>query len=153
MAKAVETPVYPALIQSFKLLVYPLEPHLQLLGHPLPTLNHQKMQAIASQARVAPVGFTQRTINVNKASAFMGAPVGQRFQGIAKPLGKSQQQMSERSLSMQVYAVKDGTPLDRPLRVAVIGGGPSGACAAETLAQGGVEAFLIERKMDNCKVC
>jgi 2-polyprenyl-6-methoxyphenol hydroxylase-like FAD-dependent oxidoreductase len=34
----------------------------------------------------------------------------------------------------------------------VIGGGPSGACAAETLAKGGVETFLLERKMDNCKV-
>lgn len=31
-------------------------------------------------------------------------------------------------------------------------GGPSGACAAETLAAGGVETFLIERKLDNCKV-
>jgi geranylgeranyl reductase len=52
-------------------------------------------------------------------------------------------------------AVKDGAvlPEGRKLRVAVIGGGPSGACAAETLAKGGVEAFLIERKMDNCKVC
>ncbi|KAG7671976.1 hypothetical protein KSW81_004861 [Nannochloris sp. 'desiccata'] len=109
--------------------------------------------AIASQTRVAPVGVAQRTVNVNKASAFMGAPVGHRSLGIAKPLAKSQQQVSGRSLSMQVYAVKDGTSLDRPLRVAVIGGGPSGACAAETLAQGGVEAFLIERKMDNCKPC
>ena len=35
----------------------------------------------------------------------------------------------------------------------VIGGGPSGACAAETLAAAGVETFLIERKMDNCKPC
>lgn len=52
-----------------------------------------------------------------------------------------------------VYAVKDGASLgDRKLRVAVIGGGPSGACAAETLAKGGVEAYLIERKLDNCKV-
>jgi geranylgeranyl reductase len=49
--------------------------------------------------------------------------------------------------------VADGTVLDRPLRVAVIGGGPSGACAAETLAKGGVETYLLERKMDNCKVC
>jgi geranylgeranyl reductase len=48
--------------------------------------------------------------------------------------------------------VKDGATLDRKLRVAVIGGGPSGACAAETLAKGGVETFLIERKLDNCKV-
>lgn len=52
-----------------------------------------------------------------------------------------------------VYAVKDGAVIgDRKLRVAVIGGGPSGACAAESLAKGGVEAFLIERKLDNCKV-
>ncbi|KAL3638025.1 hypothetical protein CASFOL_018473 [Castilleja foliolosa] len=41
----------------------------------------------------------------------------------------------------------------RNLRVAVIGGGPAGGCAAETLAQGGIETFLIERKMDNCKPC
>jgi geranylgeranyl diphosphate/geranylgeranyl-bacteriochlorophyllide a reductase len=47
-----------------------------------------------------------------------------------------------------------GKPLDgRKLRVAVIGGGPAGACAAETLAKGGCETFLIERKMDNCKPC
>jgi len=52
-----------------------------------------------------------------------------------------------------VQAIKDGAPLDRPLRVAVVGGGPSGACAAETLAQGGIETYLIERKMDNCKPC
>lgn len=51
-----------------------------------------------------------------------------------------------------MLAVKDGATLDRPLRVAVIGGGPSGACAAESLAKGGCEAYLIERKMDNCKV-
>lgn len=39
------------------------------------------------------------------------------------------------------------------LRVAVVGGGPAGACAAETLAKGGVETFMFERKMDNCKPC
>ncbi|KAI4329624.1 hypothetical protein MLD38_027992 [Melastoma candidum] len=41
----------------------------------------------------------------------------------------------------------------RNLRVAVIGGGPAGGSAAETLAKGGVETFLIERKLDNCKPC
>lgn len=41
----------------------------------------------------------------------------------------------------------------RNLRVAVIGGGPAGGAAAETLAKGGIETFLIERKMDNCKPC
>lgn len=39
------------------------------------------------------------------------------------------------------------------LRVAVVGGGPAGACAAETLAKAGIETFLFERKMDNCKPC
>ena len=52
----------------------------------------------------------------------------------------------------QVFAVRDGATLDRPLRVAVIGGGPAGACTAETLAEGGIETYLIERKLDNCKV-
>ncbi|CAN1137905.1 Geranylgeranyl diphosphate reductase, chloroplastic [Linum perenne] len=42
---------------------------------------------------------------------------------------------------------------NRALRVAVIGGGPAGGAAAETLAKGGVETYLIERKMDNCKPC
>jgi len=49
-------------------------------------------------------------------------------------------------------AVRDGATLDRPLRVAVVGGGPSGACAAETLAQNGIDTVLLERKMNNCKV-
>lgn len=35
----------------------------------------------------------------------------------------------------------------------VVGGGPSGACAAEVLAKAGIETYLIERKMDNCKPC
>lgn len=37
--------------------------------------------------------------------------------------------------------------------MAVIGGGPAGGCAAETLAKGGIETFLFERKLDNCKPC
>ena len=48
--------------------------------------------------------------------------------------------------------MRDGATLDRPLRVAVVGGGPAGACTAETLAKGGIETTLIERKLDNCKV-
>lgn len=37
--------------------------------------------------------------------------------------------------------------------MAVVGGGPAGGAAAETLAKGGVETILIERKLDNCKPC
>eukprot|EP00172_Hildenbrandia_rubra_P004074 Plantae.Rhodophyta-Hildenbrandia_rubra.ctg7536.p1 GENE.Plantae.Rhodophyta-Hildenbrandia_rubra.ctg7536~~Plantae.Rhodophyta-Hildenbrandia_rubra.ctg7536.p1 ORF type:complete len:468 (-),score=86.89 Plantae.Rhodophyta-Hildenbrandia_rubra.ctg7536:488-1891(-) len=39
------------------------------------------------------------------------------------------------------------------LRVAVVGGGPAGACAAEALTKGGVETYIFERKMDNAKPC
>ena len=44
-------------------------------------------------------------------------------------------------------------PEGRKLRVAVVGGGPAGASAADALAQQGVETFLVERKLDNCKPC
>ncbi len=39
------------------------------------------------------------------------------------------------------------------LRVAVIGGGPSGSCAAEILAKAGIETWIFERKLDNAKPC
>jgi flavin-dependent dehydrogenase len=39
-------------------------------------------------------------------------------------------------------------------KVAVIGGGPAGACAAEIFAQEkGIDTVLFERKMDNAKPC
>lgn len=64
----------------------------------------------------------------------------------------SRPQAAKRGNLQVVNGIRDGQQLDRPLRVAVIGGGPSGACAAETLAEAGIETFLIERKLDNCKV-
>ncbi|XP_072982296.1 geranylgeranyl diphosphate reductase, chloroplastic-like [Typha latifolia] len=42
---------------------------------------------------------------------------------------------------------------DRPLRAAVVGGGPAGSSAAEALAAGGVETFLIERSPSGSKPC
>jgi len=103
----------------------------------------------------APIAGAQRPIQQGKAAAFIGTPVNQRLSGMfgkSFTTPKSHQMSSRGSQVLKVFAVKDGATLDRPLRVAVIGGGPSGACAAETLAQGGIETFLIERKMDNCKV-
>merc|ERR1719230_1110730 len=53
----------------------------------------------------------------------------------------------------QAAAATEAAP-KRKFRVAVIGGGPSGACAAEIFAEEpNVETFLFERKMDNCKPC
>ncbi|KVI06153.1 uncharacterized protein LOC112510132 [Cynara cardunculus var. scolymus] len=41
----------------------------------------------------------------------------------------------------------------RKLRVAVIGGGPAGSSAAESLASGGVETYLFERSPTGAKPC
>ena len=44
--------------------------------------------------------------------------------------------------------------LDMKYKVAVVGGGPSGACAAEIFAkEKNVDTVLFERKMDNAKPC
>ena len=46
------------------------------------------------------------------------------------------------------------TSLDMRYKVAVVGGGPSGACAAEIFAkEKNVDTVLFERKMDNAKPC
>jgi geranylgeranyl diphosphate/geranylgeranyl-bacteriochlorophyllide a reductase len=39
------------------------------------------------------------------------------------------------------------------LRVAVVGSGPAGSSAAETLVKAGIQTYLIERKLDNVKPC
>ncbi|KAI7845337.1 hypothetical protein COHA_001044 [Chlorella ohadii] len=106
-------------------------------------------------ATVVATASTVRAAQVQpaRAAARQGAPALRRAFAGAQLVQAKQQQRAQRAVGLQVLAVKDGAVLDRPLRVAVIGGGPSGACAAESLAKGGCEAYLIERKMDNCKPC
>jgi geranylgeranyl reductase len=49
---------------------------------------------------------------------------------------------------------KSASALEMKYTVAVVGGGPSGACAAEIFAQEkGINTFLFERKLDNAKPC
>ena len=51
-------------------------------------------------------------------------------------------------------AASNGSNMDMRYKVAVVGGGPSGACAAEIFAQEkGIDTVLFERKMDNAKPC
>ena len=51
-------------------------------------------------------------------------------------------------------ASTSSSQLDMKYKVAVIGGGPSGACAAEIFAQEkNIDTVLFERKMDNAKPC
>jgi len=64
-------------------------------------------------------------------------------------LGSQPASVTSRSAASQI-----AMDLGRPIRVAVIGGGPSGACAAEIFAQApNIECSLFERKMDNAKPC
>ncbi|KAJ8645517.1 hypothetical protein MRB53_007265 [Persea americana] len=56
--------------------------------------------------------------------------------------------------SLRISAAKTSPKLTgRNLRVVVVGGGPAGGSAAEVLAKGGIETYVIERKLDNCKPC
>lgn len=113
-------------------------------------MQQMNKQAVASrqvaQQVCAPVrGMAgQRKVASGMAAPFSGAAMSASSRVIRGGMSRATVQ--------RVMAYKDGQTLDRKLRVAVIGGGPSGACAAETLAKGGVEVFMIERKMDNCKV-
>jgi len=57
-------------------------------------------------------------------------------------------------LPKTVPRATSGVVPEKKLRVAVVGGGPSGASAAEFFAEEpNIETFLFERKMDNCKPC
>ncbi|CAI5928871.1 unnamed protein product [Closterium sp. NIES-64] len=61
---------------------------------------------------------------------------------------------AEKGFTLTIVAGRNSKKIQgRKLRVAVIGGGPAGGCAAETLAENGIETFLIERKLDNAKPC
>ena len=52
------------------------------------------------------------------------------------------------------HKVATSTSLDMKYKVAVVGGGPSGACAAEIFAQEkNIDTVLFERKMNNAKPC
>jgi geranylgeranyl reductase len=54
----------------------------------------------------------------------------------------------------RISAPQSSSSLEMKYKVAVVGGGPSGACAAEVFAQEkGIDTFLFERKFDNAKPC
>ncbi|XP_031484140.1 uncharacterized protein LOC116253458 [Nymphaea colorata] len=57
------------------------------------------------------------------------------------------------TISPLAYVTASSANLTRPLRVAVVGGGPAGASAAEALASGGIETYLLERNPSNAKPC
>jgi len=57
-------------------------------------------------------------------------------------------------LLLSTISVVSALATGSKLKVAVLGGGPAGSCAAEILAQNpAIECTLFERKMDNAKPC
>ncbi|CBI24349.3 unnamed protein product, partial [Vitis vinifera] len=55
--------------------------------------------------------------------------------------------------SLIISSISNPPLSGRKLRAAVIGGGPAGSSAAETLAAGGIETFLFERSPASSKPC
>jgi len=104
-------------------------------------------QAFAGHAK--PMAVTKDIFQA-RISAIVGSS-GSSITGTPLRVHRRAGKASKQS-SLAVFAIKDGATLDRPLRVAVVGGGPAGSCTAETLAKAGIETYLFERKMDNCKV-
>ena len=56
--------------------------------------------------------------------------------------------------AMSSVPVDSSSALSMKYKVAVVGGGPAGACAAEIFAQEkGIDTVMFERKLDNAKPC
>ncbi|KAF6004437.1 hypothetical protein F1559_002255 [Cyanidiococcus yangmingshanensis] len=87
----------------------------------------------------------QRNGNCSRSVGFVSSPFG--LAGLGSRQGVSQRRGRFRTARRALW-------VQAKLRVAVVGGGPAGACAAEALAKcPEIETYLIERKMDNCKPC
>ncbi len=114
----------------------------------MPGMTSECIHRSADAPRATPFARAQRLpvhSTLCSLRAFSGAQVQHRR--------SSEGLQSRRGSQLIVYAIKDGGSLEgRKLRVAVVGGGPGGACTADTLARGGIETYLFERKLDNCKV-
>lgn len=56
--------------------------------------------------------------------------------------------------TLSVASADSASALSMKYKVAVVGGGPAGACAAEIFAQEkGIDTVMFERKLDNAKPC
>jgi len=107
-----------------------------------------KANNASRSATVARIAAPRAARSVAMMSSKLGAS---SFTGKAVQARTSGPKSASRALAVEVRAA--GKPLGRKLKVAVVGGGPAGACAAESLAKVGIETYMIERKLDNCKPC
>eukprot|EP00490_Sorites_sp_Unknown_P029609 CAMPEP_0114667634 /NCGR_PEP_ID=MMETSP0191-20121206/34875_1 /TAXON_ID=126664 /ORGANISM="Sorites sp." /LENGTH=159 /DNA_ID=CAMNT_0001918715 /DNA_START=55 /DNA_END=530 /DNA_ORIENTATION=+ len=129
----------------------------------MPSLVVQTTAPVQSRVAVAPAtgrhaapmshGSGLSAVAAVAGMAALGAGAARRQRNsLAKGLKVTAVQRSLKDAKVVVCAGAN-FPEGRKLRVAVIGGGPAGASCADQLTKDGVETFLIERKMDNCKPC
>jgi len=105
------------------------------------------MAAAVATAAIAAAASVRRTRTIPK-QLLAGAGVTQvRQEGAAAAAAVP------RRVPRTVVWAGAKLPEGKKLRVAVVGGGPGGASCADTLARAGIETYLIERKLDNCKPC
>jgi geranylgeranyl reductase len=115
--------------------------------------NPRSVAAQASASRFQPKTFQFRGTSGRQMPTFMQSPQErQAYQQLHKELVSG---MCKRFPETAVQAsAKPGVVPEKKYRVAVVGGGPAGASAAEIFAdEPNIETFLFERKMDNCKPC
>lgn len=133
------------------------QPSILSIQRPLPLLISQTISSKNIKIhtlRLTLLLLLLRTLPPKMASIALKSFIGLRQTTLEKPNFTSQSKPSFTPRRFHVLAAKTSPKVaGRNLRVAVIGGGPAGGAAAETLAKGGIETFLIERKMDNCKPC
>ncbi|CAE7238899.1 CHLP [Symbiodinium natans] len=124
----------------------------------------ERVQSLRGAAGEAPAPRAPSTLSSPSACAVAGvaalgavAAASQRRKhraALAKGSNVKMQRMPRSLANAKVIVCAGATlPEGRKLRVAVIGGGPAGASCADALAEEGIETYLIERKLDNCKPC
>eukprot|EP00443_Scrippsiella_acuminata_P087485 CAMPEP_0115439070 /NCGR_PEP_ID=MMETSP0271-20121206/35585_1 /TAXON_ID=71861 /ORGANISM="Scrippsiella trochoidea, Strain CCMP3099" /LENGTH=170 /DNA_ID=CAMNT_0002864747 /DNA_START=36 /DNA_END=544 /DNA_ORIENTATION=- len=121
---------------------------------PMPVGSMSKAIASASASSTLPLA----TLAATSVVATAAAAVRRRRSSTASVLTGTARVVpvaAKKSLWDARVVVRAGAsfPEGRKLRVAVIGGGPGGASCADELAKAGIETYLIERKLDNCKPC
>eukprot|EP00439_Symbiodinium_sp_Y106_P045093 s5851_g5.t1 len=118
------------------------------------SLTHVSQQAAPSPAPAASLAV-KGALGVAAVGAAAAAGTRRKHRSALAGAATVTKVAKTRSLADARVVVCAGAmlPEGRKLRVAVIGGGPAGASTADALAQEGIETYLIERKLDNCKPC
>ncbi|CAE8672606.1 unnamed protein product [Polarella glacialis] len=111
--------------------------------------------AVAGLAALGVAAAAAASRRQSRRSAPLAAGSSARLVGLTAAERRPSAAAKSRSLAEAKIIVCAGgkLPEGRKLRVAIVGGGPAGACCADSLAKEGIETFLIERKLDNCKPC